>query len=153
LRSLLAPARDIEIGDKPSRCNFSFANHLVPAFRMNPILKLGIDLQGADEGKSLDQSDPEVSTAVNEMDLVTQQNAAMVEESTAATNRLAEEASTLARLITRFRLDGASLAPRAIGHDSRPVASPARALGQKLAGAFGGGRAATAAVAKEWEEF
>ena len=50
-------ARNIEIGDKPSRCNVSFANHLVPAFRLNPILKLGIDLQGADEGKSLHQSD------------------------------------------------------------------------------------------------
>ncbi|OWK24643.1 hypothetical protein AJ87_19870 [Rhizobium yanglingense] len=87
------------------------------------------------------------------MDQVTQQNAAMVEESTAATNRLAEEASNLARLIARFKLDGAASAPRAIGHDSRPVASPARALGQKLAGAFGGGRAATAAAVKEWEEF
>ncbi|MQW96244.1 methyl-accepting chemotaxis protein, partial [Sinorhizobium fredii] len=41
----------------------------------------------------------EVSTAVNQMDQVTQQNAAMVEESTAATNRLADEAANLARLI------------------------------------------------------
>ncbi|MCF3642084.1 methyl-accepting chemotaxis protein [Rhizobium sp. TRM95111] len=95
----------------------------------------------------------EVSTAVNEMDQVTQQNAAMVEESTAATNRLAEEASNLARLIARFKLGDGASAPRAIGHDSRPVASPARVLGQKLAGAFGGGRAATAAAASEWEEF
>jgi len=93
----------------------------------------------------------EVSTAVNEMDQVTQQNAAMVEESTAATNRLAEEAANLARLIARFRLDGAAAAPRAIGHDNKPVASPARALSRKLAGAFGS-RAATAAAA-EWDEF
>ncbi|WP_234886625.1 methyl-accepting chemotaxis protein, partial [Sinorhizobium saheli] len=35
----------------------------------------------------------EVSTAVNQMDQVTQQNAAMVEESTAATSRLADEAA------------------------------------------------------------
>ena len=95
----------------------------------------------------------EVSTAVNQMDQTTQQNAAMVEESTAATNRLAEEAANLARLIARFKLGGASSAPRAVGHDSRPVASPARALGQKIAGAFGGGRAATAVAAKSWEEF
>ncbi|SEK84157.1 methyl-accepting chemotaxis protein [Xaviernesmea oryzae] len=46
----------------------------------------------------------EVSTAVNEMDQVTQQNAAMVEESTAATARLAEEATNLAGLIARFKL-------------------------------------------------
>ncbi|CAN7608088.1 methyl-accepting chemotaxis protein [Pararhizobium sp. LjRoot235] len=94
----------------------------------------------------------EVSTAVNHMDQVTQQNAAMVEESTAATNRLAEEAANLARLIARFKLDGATSERRAIGHDSRPVASPARALGQKLAGAFGGGNAALATKA-DWEEF
>ncbi len=94
----------------------------------------------------------EVSTAVNHMDQVTQQNAAMVEESTAATNRLAEEASNLARLIARFKLAGEATAPiRAAGEATKPVASPARALGQKLAGAFGS-RAATAAAA-EWEEF
>ncbi|MBB3571733.1 methyl-accepting chemotaxis protein [Rhizobium sp. BK491] len=95
----------------------------------------------------------EVSTAVNHMDQVTQQNAAMVEESTAATNRLADEAATLARLIARFKLDGHGAAPRAVDHDSRPVASPARVLSRKLAGAFGGRGVAAAAVASEWEEF
>ncbi len=67
----------------------------------------------------------EVSTAVNEMDQVTQQNAAMVEESTAATNRLAEEAATLARLITRFKLDRPQPVLRAIDLASRRGASPA----------------------------
>ncbi|WFU07217.1 methyl-accepting chemotaxis protein (plasmid) [Rhizobium sp. CB3171] len=94
----------------------------------------------------------EVSTAVNQMDQTTQQNAAMVEESTAATNRLADEASNLAQLIARFRLDGSTSAPRVARHDSKPVASPARALTQKLAGAFGG-RSAAAVATKEWEEF
>ncbi|UTY47277.1 HAMP domain-containing methyl-accepting chemotaxis protein [Sinorhizobium fredii] len=93
----------------------------------------------------------EVSTAVNQMDQVTQQNAAMVEESTAATNRLADEAANLARLIARFRLE-AGAAPRAASHDSRPAASPARALTRKLAGAFGG-RGAAAAATADWEEF
>ncbi|OAP47737.1 hypothetical protein ATB98_03865 [Sinorhizobium saheli] len=85
------------------------------------------------------------------MDQVTQQNAAMVEESTAATSRLADEAANLARLIARFKLEG-GMAPRAAAPDSRPVASPARALSRKLAGAFGGRGAATAAAA-DWEEF
>ena len=79
----------------------------------------------------------EVSTAVNQMDQVTQQNAAMVEESTAATNRLADEAANLARLIARFKLDAAQVAPRAVTSESRSAISPARALGQRLAGAFG----------------
>ncbi|PDT00023.1 methyl-accepting chemotaxis protein [Rhizobium chutanense] len=95
----------------------------------------------------------EVSTAVNQMDQVTQQNAAMVEESTAATNRLAEEAANLARLIARFKLDAAQMAPRAVTPQSKPVASPARTLGQKLAGAFGGRAATATASAASWEEF
>ncbi|PDT11024.1 methyl-accepting chemotaxis protein [Rhizobium sp. M1] len=95
----------------------------------------------------------EVSTAVNQMDQVTQQNAAMVEESTAAANRLAEEAAKLARLIARFKLDAAQMAPRAATPQSRPVVSPARALGQKLAGAFGGRAATATAAAASWEEF
>ncbi len=44
----------------------------------------------------------QVNTAVNQMDQVTQQNAAMVEQSTAASHSLAAEA--LARLVGQFRL-------------------------------------------------
>ena len=46
----------------------------------------------------------EVNTAVNQMDQVTQQNAAMVEEATAASHALTQEADTLSRLIARFEL-------------------------------------------------
>jgi methyl-accepting chemotaxis protein len=46
----------------------------------------------------------EVNTAINQMDQVTQQNAAMVEETTAASHSLAREAESLAGLIGRFRL-------------------------------------------------
>ena len=46
----------------------------------------------------------QINTAVSEMDGVTQQNAAMVEEATAAARSLAEEADTLKREIRRFRL-------------------------------------------------
>ncbi|MEM5470593.1 methyl-accepting chemotaxis protein [Hoeflea sp. AS60] len=48
----------------------------------------------------------EVNIAVNQMDQVTQQNAAMVEESTAASTTLSDEASRLGQLIGQFRLDG-----------------------------------------------
>ena len=47
---------------------------------------------------------PEVNTAVNQMDQVTQQNAAMVEEATAASHSLAHEAEELARLVGQFRI-------------------------------------------------
>ncbi|MFS8049605.1 methyl-accepting chemotaxis protein [Rhizobium sp. BR 314] len=92
----------------------------------------------------------EVSTAVNQMDQVTQQNAAMVEESTAATNRLADEAANLARLIATFKIEAAT-SPRAAGADGRPTVSPARALGQFVASAFSGGGAL--ATKAKWEEF
>jgi methyl-accepting chemotaxis protein len=48
----------------------------------------------------------EVNTAINQMDQVTQQNAAMVEETTAASGVLAEDANDLARLVGQFRISG-----------------------------------------------
>ncbi len=46
----------------------------------------------------------EVNTAVNQMDQVTQQNAAMVEQTTAASHSLARETEQLSGLINRFRV-------------------------------------------------
>ena len=46
----------------------------------------------------------QVNSAVNQMDQVTQQNAAMVEEATAASHSLSGEADALARLIGQFRI-------------------------------------------------
>jgi methyl-accepting chemotaxis protein len=46
----------------------------------------------------------EVNSAVNQMDQVTQQNAAMVEQATAASHSLGQEAEGLARLVGQFRL-------------------------------------------------
>ncbi|MGV2121448.1 methyl-accepting chemotaxis protein [Rhizobium rhizogenes] len=50
----------------------------------------------------------EVNTAVNQMDQVTQQNAAMVEESNAASATLASEAGHLRELISQFQLGGSA---------------------------------------------
>ena len=46
----------------------------------------------------------EVNTAINQMDQMTQRNAAMVEESTAATHTLSQETAQLSDLIGQFRL-------------------------------------------------
>ena len=69
----------------------------------------------------------QVNTAVDTMDQVTQQNAAMVEESTAASHALAAEARELSRLIGRFQLgsrpDGARTgAAQRVSGGSRPAA-------------------------------
>lgn len=46
----------------------------------------------------------EINTAVSQMDKVTQQNASMVEETTAVTHRLSDNADDLASLVDRFTL-------------------------------------------------
>jgi methyl-accepting chemotaxis protein len=48
----------------------------------------------------------QVNGAVSDMDRMTQQNAAMVEQSTAATRSLADEANHLSQVIGRFKTDG-----------------------------------------------
>jgi methyl-accepting chemotaxis protein len=55
----------------------------------------------------------QVNVAVNQMDQVTQQNAAMVEESTAASHALSGEADAMAREVARFVLGEAGGAARA----------------------------------------
>ena len=74
----------------------------------------------------------EVNTAVNQMDQMTQQNAAMVEQSTAASHALAQEAEELAQLAQRFQ----------VGDDapSRPAVPPARPAGRTPALQVVGGR-------------
>ncbi|GAB0114743.1 HAMP domain-containing methyl-accepting chemotaxis protein [Acidisoma sp. C75] len=66
----------------------------------------------------------EVNTAMNQMDQVTQQNAAMVEEATAASHGLAREAEDLAHLVSQFKIEsdgvGSSPAAGARGADNRP---------------------------------
>ncbi|SIR14031.1 methyl-accepting chemotaxis protein [Rhizobium sp. RU35A] len=113
----------------------------------------------------------EVNIAVNQMDQVTQRNAAMVEETSAATHRLSEQANGLFSLISRFNIGSetgvrpartavpAASAPQPRVADERavPKASPARRMMGNIARAFSGsGAAATAAVApsgENWEEF
>jgi len=53
----------------------------------------------------------EVNAAVNQMDQVTQQNAAMVEQATAASHGLSGEAQELARLVGQFRIGESVSAP------------------------------------------
>ncbi|MEF2073010.1 methyl-accepting chemotaxis protein [Consotaella aegiceratis] len=61
----------------------------------------------------------EVSTAADQMDKVTQQNAAMVEETTAAAQNLMSETRQLADLMRRFSTSGgAAPAPRVVARKS-----------------------------------
>jgi len=83
----------------------------------------------------------DVNAAVSEMDKVTQQNAAMAEETNAGSQTLGQQAAELRRLVDRFTIAAAAHArqsgPQEADAESRPVSSPARDLGRKIAGAFG----------------
>jgi methyl-accepting chemotaxis protein len=64
----------------------------------------------------------QINTTVGEMDRMTQQNAAMVEQSTAASRSLADEANELTALVTRFSTgEGGGHAPHAPVRNIAPM--------------------------------
>ncbi len=97
----------------------------------------------------------EINTAVNTMDQGTQQNAAMVEQTTAAAHSLAREAEQLFQLLGQFNLGAGSTqtkaSPAAANTQSRPQPSPARQMTAKVAKAFNGNAALKSG--ESWEEF
>ena len=74
----------------------------------------------------------EVNTAMNQMDQVTQQNAAMVEQSTAASHGLAHDTAELERLTAKFRIgDSEKAVPAARSPQSRPASIARRRPGDR----------------------
>jgi len=93
----------------------------------------------------------QVNTAVNQMDQVTQQNAAMVEQSTAASRNLSHEANELGRLMGVFKVQAATPARR---QASPAQIQPQPALRPALRTMGRGGAAAKPLAGEEtWEEF
>lgn len=102
----------------------------------------------------------EVNTAVNQMDQVTQQNAAMVEESTAASHSLAQEAEELGRLVAKFRLgvDQQAAKPQQRKAAVTPLKPQAKKPTPALKTVSTGGGQAAALLSQQpdedgWEEF
>jgi methyl-accepting chemotaxis protein len=89
----------------------------------------------------------EVNIAVNQMDQVTQQNAAMVEQTAAVSEQLANEGETLIRLISGFKLGGRDVQAKA--------AVKAKPKLQVLSNATTGGVARNVTPKQEhaWAEF
>ncbi|HVK81799.1 MAG TPA: methyl-accepting chemotaxis protein, partial [Verrucomicrobiae bacterium] len=95
----------------------------------------------------------QVNTAVNQMDQGTQQNAAMVEESTAASHALAHEARELANLVAKFNIGNEPLVetykkPAASKLATKPASSPAAPARKPT---VSGNNAL--APSQDWEEF
>ena len=106
----------------------------------------------------------EINSAVNQLDHVTQQNAAMVEESTSASHSLSNEASSLMKLVGRFSLGAAVVSPRPMHapalqrpQSKVPVAAPTvrPTPRSKVAASGGGGSFASAPPANndDWQDF
>jgi methyl-accepting chemotaxis protein len=133
--------------------------------RVNDIMA-EISTATREQSSGIDQ----INIAVSQMDNVTQQNAALVEEAAAATAALQDQAAALARVVSVFQLDAmhaaaparpAARAPvRAAAEVAAPaapaaprLAKPLRRTASKAAPAARKEPVATAAAADEWEEF
>lgn len=96
----------------------------------------------------------EINTAVNTIDQGTQQNAAMVEETSAAAHSLAKEAEALFQLLSQFKIGSNAPARRSmpvpVSVAARPVASQPRQMVARISNAFQGN---AAIKTDSWEEF
>ena len=101
----------------------------------------------------------QVNEAITQMDHVTQQNAALVEQAAAAAASLQEQAENLAHVASGFKLDNATrMAPARRAPAQRAVPAPARAAPRikPVAAAqprLSARKAPAGAVASDWEEF
>ena len=97
----------------------------------------------------------QINVAISQMDQTTQQNAAMVEQSTAAAHHLAREAAGMAALVARFEVGDAATAPA----KGRAVAVPDRTAARRPMAAVTGSRLAAARrpeieqEAQAWDQF
>jgi len=89
----------------------------------------------------------EVNRAITQMDEMTQQNAALVEQAAAAAHSMQQQSSTLAKAVSVFKLEQEAAAARDVVR--QPMSSPARAP------ATARPVAPTTALrgSDEWEEF
>ncbi len=91
--------------------------------RVNDIM-VEISSAGSEQSAGIEQ----INQAVTEMDTVTQQNAALVEEAAAAAEALQQQAANLERIVSVFRVDGLPTAPVAA-----KLAAPRKAVARLAA--------------------
>ena len=97
----------------------------------------------------------EVNAAVDQMDQSTQQNAAMVEEATAATHNLARQSSDLNEIISGFVTSAREILDRAAQQKPAAVASraPAAKMERRMSQPAPRKTGSAAPKAEGWEEF
>lgn len=104
----------------------------------------------------------EINTAVGQLDQVTQQNAAMVEEANAASHTMRSEAEALSELVGKFQTSGTGTGATSRGPGGAPKNAKTNVtkMSPKAASSGGGRSNGNAALAEEpqelmndWEEF
>jgi methyl-accepting chemotaxis protein len=76
----------------------------------------------------------QVNKAVGQLDEITQQNAALVEESTEASRTISHQASELRELVHKFKLDNAQWESQGAGTSSRNASRPAQRTTLRVVG-------------------
>jgi methyl-accepting chemotaxis protein len=96
----------------------------------------------------------QINQAIVQMDQVTQQNAALVEQAAAAAEAMQEQAASLSQAVSVFTLEGRQSAPvRAPASTPRPPARPAAKPAGSMPRHTPARLAPAAAEAAEWEQF
>jgi methyl-accepting chemotaxis protein len=95
----------------------------------------------------------QVNGSVGDMDKMTQQNAAMVEQSTAAARSLAGEAEELTKLVSRFRTGGEDAVGGRATAPKRPMAAAPAPARKASMPAVRGNLALKPAEDDDWNEF
>ena len=90
----------------------------------------------------------QINMAISQMDQVTQQNAALVEEAAAAAGSLQDQASALAKVVSVFNVGDAHVVASAPKRAAKPVARPAATQAARKSP-----RLAVAGGADDWEAF
>jgi methyl-accepting chemotaxis protein len=115
------------------------------------------DIMGEIMVASLEQASgiEQVNQAIIQMDHVTQQNAALVEQAAAAAQSMQDQAGNLLQVVGVFKLDGAHPAARAVPFTLAPAVrnSPAGPPKARPAGSIAAPKVRRPAHDTDWEEF
>ena len=136
IKGLIADSVDkVDAGSKLVDEAGSTMHEIVDSIRQVATLVKGITVASGEQSRGIEQ----VNVALIEMDGVTQQNAALVEEAAAAAQAMQQQAAALTQLVSVFQL----------GNETKAVGGPAPARPQLKPPA----RKGAAAGADSWEEF
>jgi methyl-accepting chemotaxis protein len=121
IKSLIGSSVDkVEAGSRPVAEAGQAMQDIVEQVRKVHSLINDIASTTGEQSRGIEQ----VNTAVTQMDQVTQQNAALVEESAAAAGSLAQQAQALSEAVARFRVEGAAASRSIAPPPVAPVRTP-----------------------------